>query len=907
MGAIDTLTGFRKSFSRLGPEFKALFSVFDCLSKGELEECYEIIRQSTVPYRLAGQLLDFLLQQTSLANYFANLDSDGFSHLRQWSFESQEENTEICLEIPNVENVLQEKLGDRKSIFRDYHVCSMFMGLDRLRLLPLKQRSLFHQGPFFQPKNSFLKRANFIELSLASECVKDLESHKIIQMEILNRFCGKSTEIQNLIKKEVNLELCTFPAFPYWRFIESDKNIDQHLNDRLSKLSIETFNDQMTEVLSSDMHSEFWFCAAQSFSNQFDSHLEKLKESLSGQKTASWDQPDSNPLIMEVPHFANHIQTTLADLTPLIFKSYIQSLQWNSCASKTHIAIAQLINFLCHLGPSADASVLEMLSTVPIYAWKTFIKSLFSRLRHKDPSVRETLVSILESLQDDAHVLHYLAAGPIDSKDNTLSLLYKRLSDRYSTIGVMKRVNSEFKRISVLWEERWAITLVHLNNSVVKAISQLEDMKCTKIITSIHLPGIVQRMASFIETQLSPIVQMTCDSAAETPDEVEFQNKYQKKLQSAFEKLQGCCDLILLKQTWAVFQEFCKSIGKSLSKLRHPTLGQISPILESIDWHYYPLLTKQGAVTVTGISKDVAIIPTKTKPKKIEFVKQDGSLARYLIKGLEDLRVDVTISSFFALFDQVQNCYHLRSYMIQPLDTQLGLIEWVDQVVSVFATYRRSKQYLRSDDGKEADLWKPVLEYQSALKDVCKKKHLPVPKSHRDIPIGIALEVYSKLASQHPADVLSKSMWHACLSPMELFKNRIRYSQSLASSAMVGYVLGLGDRHLDNILIDFATGELVHIDFNVSFEKGKRLRVPETVPFRLTRNFFHALGPTGTDGVFQTTAERTLKTLKDLSSVFMTVLEDIYFEPIFEKEHATFPCPASINASIKISFYYGNL
>ena len=39
-------------------------------------------------------------------------------------------------------------------------------------------------------------------------------------------------------------------------------------------------------------------------------------------------------------------------------------------------------------------------------------------------------------------------------------------------------------------------------------------------------------------------------------------------------------------------------------------------------------------------------------------------------------------------------------------------------------------------------------------------------------------------------------------------------------------------RHLDNILLDSSSCELLHIDFNVCFEKGLRLRVPEIVPFR---------------------------------------------------------------------------
>ncbi len=75
---------------------------------------------------------------------------------------------------------------------------------------------------------------------------------------------------------------------------------------------------------------------------------------------------------------------------------------------------------------------------------------------------------------------------------------------------------------------------------------------------------------------------------------------------------------------------------------------------------------------------------------------------------------------------------------------------------------------------------------------------------------------------------------------------------------MVGYILGLGDRHLQNILIDEHTAELVtpgkylfhlfrvihivlssylqiHIDLGIAFDQGTVLPIPETVPFRLTR------------------------------------------------------------------------
>lgn len=36
---------------------------------------------------------------------------------------------------------------------------------------------------------------------------------------------------------------------------------------------------------------------------------------------------------------------------------------------------------------------------------------------------------------------------------------------------------------------------------------------------------------------------------------------------------------------------------------------------------------------------------------------------------------------------------------------------------------------------------------------------------------------------------------------------------------MVGYIIGLGDRHGENIMLDEVTGETVHCDFNCLFDK----------------------------------------------------------------------------------------
>lgn len=55
--------------------------------------------------------------------------------------------------------------------------------------------------------------------------------------------------------------------------------------------------------------------------------------------------------------------------------------------------------------------------------------------------------------------------------------------------------------------------------------------------------------------------------------------------------------------------------------------------------------------------------------------------------------------------------------------------------------------------------------------------------------------------------------------PMAWFAMRLAYIRSVAVTSMVGWVLGIGDRHCSNIMIDKKTGELVHIDFGIVFEE----------------------------------------------------------------------------------------
>ena len=84
----------------------------------------------------------------------------------------------------------------------------------------------------------------------------------------------------------------------------------------------------------------------------------------------------------------------------------------------------------------------------------------------------------------------------------------------------------------------------------------------------------------------------------------------------------------------------------------------------------------------------------------------------------------------------------------------------------------------------------------------------------------------------------------------ESWHKRKTYKSSLSFNSIVGHVLGIGDRHLDNILIDLSTGELLQVDLSVAFGRGLYgLRVAEVVPFRMTRMMVGPLGVTRTHGL----------------------------------------------------------
>ena len=119
-------------------------------------------------------------------------------------------------------------------------------------------------------------------------------------------------------------------------------------------------------------------------------------------------------------------------------------------------------------------------------------------------------------------------------------------------------------------------------------------------------------------------------------------------------------------------------------------------------------------------------------------------------------------------------------------------------------------------------------------------------------------------------------------SPRAWWESRVTYTRSVAVNSMVGYVVGLGDRHSSNILLDKTSAEMIYIDLGVAFEQGKCLKTPETVPFRLTRDVVDGFGACGVEGIMRKCSEETLRVLRANKNALTTVVAVLVHDPILK-------------------------
>ncbi len=196
-----------------------------------------------------------------------------------------------------------------------------------------------------------------------------------------------------------------------------------------------------------------------------------------------------------------------------------------------------------------------------------------------------------------------------------------------------------------------------------------------------------------------------------------------------------------------------------------------------------------------------------------------------------------------------------------PLNETSGLIEWVENL----SPLRNILQKLHRDLHGVLPIGRHDIDRYANVKED--------PERNR--------RSYRELCKRFPP-VFAEWFVRNFPDPQTWFLARLGYTHTTAVMSMVGYLLGLGDRHAENIMFDSSNGDAVHVDLNCLFNKGDDLNIPEVVPFRLTRNLLQAMGPTGHEGPFRIACEVSLGLMRRRKDLLMCALRPFYFDPLVD-------------------------
>ena len=208
-----------------------------------------------------------------------------------------------------------------------------------------------------------------------------------------------------------------------------------------------------------------------------------------------------------------------------------------------------------------------------------------------------------------------------------------------------------------------------------------------------------------------------------------------------------------------------------------------------------------------------------------------------------------------------QRSLGIRTYKVLPLTSNAGIIEFVQNTIPLNDYLVPAHQRYYPKDMKP---------------NVCRKYIAEVQTRSLEQRVNTFRQI-----TEHFHPVMRFFFMETYNNPDDWFSKRLAYTRSTAAISILGHVLGLGDRHGHNILLDENTGEVVHIDLGVAFEQGRVLPVPEVVPFRLTRDLVDGMGITKTKGVFRRCCELTLEALRQESHSIMTILDVLRYDPLY--------------------------
>lgn len=291
------------------------------------------------------------------------------------------------------------------------------------------------------------------------------------------------------------------------------------------------------------------------------------------------------------------------------------------------------------------------------------------------------------------------------------------------------------------------------------------------------------------------------------------------------------------------------------------------PIKENVDLLYnLKNDVDKHVIFYSKFHEKVKILFSLQQPKRVRVTGTNGETYFLLFKPRDDLRKDNKVMEFSTVMNdllsknyetQTRNM-QIKSFAATPLNETTGIIEWVQNVVTL--------RHIIDGQFKRQNIIINMRNMKNEFGDAKPSEKRAIFESYLD---------------KFPP-ILGKWMIENFPNIYKWYRARETYTRSLAVMSIVGYLIGVGDRHLDNIMINRKTGIIMHIDFDCMFEKGKKLSVPEIVPFRLTPHLIEAMGVLGYEGAFRKSCELTMSIIRENENILMNFLESFIHDPLMD-------------------------
>ncbi|PVV02007.1 hypothetical protein BB560_003552 [Smittium megazygosporum] len=369
-----------------------------------------------------------------------------------------------------------------------------------------------------------------------------------------------------------------------------------------------------------------------------------------------------------------------------------------------------------------------------------------------------------------------------------------------------------------------------------KQLLQLADEEYDEALSTLKvvLRGILQcseNRAKKLEHALQPIKKIL-RSGTKTAHLFKSYKKYHNQINIAIKYAK---DNIESSTSIESLWDSKGSFGEDLCpKLVAADLLLVPILIKPLSTEFFRYGRENDVAYIESVSKKGKVVmQSKTKPRIVEVVFRSGQCSRkvvLLLKKNEDMNSDLKVMKIWQTVSREIGDTKLDMFGIVPIGYKVGYIEYKEGLESLYSIY---KNYINS----------PKTKRENGHETGRKLKANPVNMYESSKIKGASrYEIYDQISKMIPSNLIYEHLLKNAESSYEFLKNINNFVRTLGMISILGYLVGLGDRHLDNIMLNPRNGRMMHIDLNMNFDRGLMLNIPEIVPFRLTRGLEYIVG-----------------------------------------------------------------